>query len=66
MSYIAILNAIKAGMIRKKTEDSVPTKIQEYWYGFVVVDQYGVALSGAFKNKEEAVNFVSEYEKDNN
>lgn len=30
------------------------THIEEYWFGFVVCNQYGVALSRAYATREEA------------
>jgi hypothetical protein len=32
-------------------------RIEKYWFGYVVVDRKGVALSQAFKTYEEAVAF---------
>lgn len=33
-------------------------RVESYWYGYVVVDAQGVALSRAYADYSEAVNFI--------
>lgn len=33
-------------------------RIEQYWFGFVVVDKFGVALSQAYETRREAENFI--------
>ena len=52
------LKALQAGMRSKPKPETGSLKIEQYWYGFVVVySRSGVALSEAFKTKAEAFIF---------
>lgn len=39
-------------------------RIEEYWFGFVVCDAQGVALSQAFKTLEQAEMYLNELKKE--